>query len=60
MWDKRKGNPRYKQIDKNSWLGPCIIKNKYDKEKYYLAALDGRNMLLPVDGSFIQPYNQVT
>jgi hypothetical protein len=31
MWDKIKGNPRYEQKDKNSWLGPYIIKKKSDK-----------------------------
>jgi hypothetical protein len=60
MWDKRKGKPRYDQQDNNSWLGPYIIKKKFDKEKYYLTTLDGRKMPLPVDGSLLQPYIQVT
>jgi hypothetical protein len=42
MWDKRKGKPKYDQKDENSWLGPYIIKKKYEKEKYYLTALEGR------------------
>jgi hypothetical protein len=60
MWDKRKCKPRYNQKDNNSWLGPYIIKKKYDKEKYYMLALDGRKMPLPVDGSLLQPHIQVT
>jgi hypothetical protein len=56
MWQKRKGKPRYDQKDNNSWLGPYIIKKKYDKQNYYLIALDRRNMPLPVDGSFLQPH----
>jgi hypothetical protein len=60
MWDKRKGKPRYDQRNDNSWLGPYIVKKKSDKEKYYLTALDGRKMPLPVDGSLLQPYVQVT
>jgi hypothetical protein len=60
MWDKRKGKPRYDQEDKNSWLGSYIIRNKSDKERYYLTALDGRNMSLPIDGSLLQPHIQVT
>jgi hypothetical protein len=60
MWDKRKGKPKYDQRDDNSWLGPYIVKKKSDKEKYYLTTLDGRKMPLPVDGSLLQPYVQVT
>jgi hypothetical protein len=60
MWNKRKENPRYNQKDNNSWLGPYIIKNKSDKERYYLATLDERKMPLLVDGSLLQPYIQVT
>jgi hypothetical protein len=53
MWDKNKGKPKYDQKDDNSWLGPYIIKKKSDKENYYLIALDGRKMTLPVDGSLL-------
>jgi hypothetical protein len=60
MWDKRKGKPMYDQRNDNSWLGPYIVKKKSDKEKYYLATLDRRKMPLPVDGSLLQPYVQVT
>jgi hypothetical protein len=60
MWDKKKGNPKYEQKDDNSWLGPYIIKKKFDKEKYYLTGLDGRNMPLPMDGSLLRPYVHVT
>jgi hypothetical protein len=56
MWDKRKGKSRYEQKDNNSWFGPYIIKKKSDKERYYLTALDGRNMPLPIDGSLLQPH----
>jgi hypothetical protein len=44
MWDKKKGKPKYENRDDNSWLGPYIVKNKSDKGKCYLTALDGRNM----------------
>jgi hypothetical protein len=60
MWEKRKGKPRYDQQDNKSWLGPYITKKKSNKERYYLAALDGRKMSLSVDGSLLQPYIQVT
>jgi hypothetical protein len=60
MWDKRKGKPIYEQKDNNSWLGLYIIKNKSDKEKYYLTALDRRKMKLPIDGSLFQPHIHVT
>jgi hypothetical protein len=60
MWDKRKGKPKYDQKNNNSWLGPYIIKKKSEKEKYYLSALDGRKMPLPVDGSLLRPYIQGT
>jgi hypothetical protein len=53
MWDKKKGKPKYDQKDDNSWLGPSIIKNKSEKEKYYLIALDGRKMPFPVDVSLL-------
>jgi hypothetical protein len=56
IWDKTKGKPRYDHRDDNSWLDPYIIKKKSDKENYYLTALDGRKMPLPVDGSLFQPY----
>jgi hypothetical protein len=45
---------------KKSWLSPYITKNKFDKERYYLAALDGRKMPLSVEGSLLRPYIQVT
>ena len=60
MWDKNKGKPKYDQKDDNSWLGPYIIKKKHDKENFYLIALDGRKMPLPMDGSLLRPYVQVT
>jgi hypothetical protein len=53
MWDKKKGKPKYDQKDDNTWLGPYIINKKSEKEKYYLTALDGRKMPLPVDGSLL-------
>jgi hypothetical protein len=56
IWHKRKGNPIYNQKDNNSWFGPYIIRNKSDKERYYLKALDVRKMPLPVDGSLLQPH----
>jgi aromatic ring-cleaving dioxygenase len=31
MWDKKKGNSMYDQRNDNSWLGPYIVKKKYDK-----------------------------
>jgi hypothetical protein len=34
MWYKKKGNPKYDQNDDSSWLGPYIVKKKFDKEKY--------------------------
>ena len=46
MWDKRKGKPRYDQKGNNSWLGPYMIKKKYDKEMYYLTTLHKRKMPL--------------
>jgi hypothetical protein len=60
MWDKKKGKPKYEKKDDNSWFGPYIVKNKSDKENYYLTTLDGRKMPLPVDGSLLWPYVQVT
>ena len=60
MWDKKKGKPKYDQKDDSSWLCPFIVKKKSDKEKYYLTALDGRKMPLPVDRSLHQPYVQIT
>jgi hypothetical protein len=60
IWEKIKGKPRYAQKDKNSRLGPYIIKKNFDKERYYLTTLDERKMLLLVDGSLLQPYIQVT
>jgi hypothetical protein len=60
MWEKKKGNLKYDQEADISWLGPYIIKKKYEKEKYHLIALDGRNMPFPVDGSLLQPYAQIT
>jgi hypothetical protein len=59
MWDKIRGKPRYEQKYNNSWLGPYIIKTKLNKERYYLIALDGRKMPLPIDGSLLQPHIQV-
>jgi hypothetical protein len=60
MWDKRRGKPIYEQKEKNSWLGPYIIKMKSDKERYYLTTLDERKMPLPVDGSLLHPHIQDT
>jgi hypothetical protein len=60
MWDKKKGKPRYDQKDENSWFGPYNVKKKFNKEKYYLTALDGRNMSLLVDGSLLRPYVHIT
>jgi hypothetical protein len=60
MWDKKKGKPKYDQRDDSSCLGPYIVKKRSDKEKYYLTALDGRKMPLPVDGFLLQPYVQIT
>jgi hypothetical protein len=53
MWGKKKGKPKYDQKDDDTWIGPYIIKKKFEKDKYYLTALDGRKIPLPVDGSFI-------
>jgi hypothetical protein len=58
MWDKRKGKPKYDQNDNSSWLSLYIIKKKSEKEMYYLTALDGRKMPLPMDGSLLRPYFQ--
>jgi hypothetical protein len=60
MWVKRNGKPSYDQRDKKSCIGPYITKNNFDKERYYLAVLDGINMPLSVDGYLLQPYIQVT
>jgi hypothetical protein len=60
MWDNKKGKPKYDQKDDNSWLGPYIIKKKFEEEKYYLKSLDGRKMPLLVDGSLLRPYVQIT
>jgi len=60
MWDKRKGKPKYDQKNNSSWLGPYIIKKKFEKDKYDLTSLDKRNIPLPVDGSLLQPYVQGT
>jgi hypothetical protein len=60
MWDKRKGKPKYDQKDDISRLGPYIIKKNYEKEKYYLTALDRRKISLPIDGSLLRPYIQGT
>jgi hypothetical protein len=59
-WDKRKGKPKYDKKDNGSWLGPYIIKNKSEEEKYYLKTLDERKIPLPVYGSLLQPYIQGT
>jgi hypothetical protein len=49
-------------IKKNDvlWLGPYIVKKKSEKGSYYLSAMDGRKMPLPVDGSLLRPYVQGT
>ena len=60
MWDKNKGKPKYDHKNNNFFLGPYIIKKKFEKEKYYLSTMDGRNMPLTVDGSLLQPYIQGT
>jgi hypothetical protein len=56
MWDKKRGEPKYDERNEMLWLGPYIIKKKSEKGKYYLSAMDGRTMSLPVDGSLLQPY----
>jgi len=60
MWDKKKGKPKYDQKDDNTWIGLYIIKKKFEKDKYYLTALNRRKITLPVDGSFLWPYIQGT
>jgi hypothetical protein len=60
MWDKRNIKPMYDQRDDNSWLGPYIVKKMFDKQKYYMPSLDGRNIPLPIDGCLLQPYVWVT
>jgi hypothetical protein len=60
MWYKKKGKPKCDQKDDNSWLDPYIVKNKFDKEKYYLTFLDGIKMPLPVDGCLLWPYVWIT
>jgi hypothetical protein len=57
---KERASPDMNKTDNNSWLGPYIIRKKFDKERYYLTALDGTKMPLPVDGSLLQPHIQVT
>jgi hypothetical protein len=59
MWDKIK-KPIYDQEENNSCFGPYIIRNKSDKERYYLTTLYRRKMPLLVDGSLLQPHIQVT
>jgi hypothetical protein len=58
MWDKKKGKPKYDQINDVLWLGPYIFKKKSEKGKYYLFAMDGRKMPLLVDGYLLWPYVQ--
>jgi hypothetical protein len=56
MWDKKRGKPKYDEWNKVLWLGPYIVKKKFEKEKYYLSSMDGRRMPLPIDGPLLQPY----
>jgi len=50
LWDKKKGETKYDQINDVLWLDPYVVKNKSEKGKYYLSAMDGRKMPLPFDG----------
>jgi hypothetical protein len=54
MWDKKRGEPKYDERNEVLWLGPYIVKKKFEKVKYYLFSMDGRRIPLPVDGSLLQ------
>jgi hypothetical protein len=56
MWDKRKGKPKYDEKSDVLWLGPYIVKKKFEKGNYYFSSMDGRKMLLPSDGSLLRPF----
>jgi hypothetical protein len=53
MWDKREGKPKYDKMSEVLWLGPYIIKKKFEKGAYYLYTMDGRKIPLSVDGSIL-------
>jgi hypothetical protein len=53
MWDKKRGEPKYDERNEVLWLGLYIVKKKFEKGKYYLSSMDGRNMSFPVDGSLL-------
>jgi hypothetical protein len=55
MWDKKKGKPKYDKKIEVMWLGPYIVK-KYERSTYYLSAIDGRKIPLPVHESILPPY----
>jgi hypothetical protein len=59
-WDKKKGKPKYDKGNTILWLGPYIIMKMLEKETYYVSAMDGRRMPLPVDGSLLQLYIKET
>jgi len=56
MWDKKKGKPKYNKKSEVLWLGPYVVNKTYKKGNYYLSAMDGRKIPLPVDGSIFLPY----
>jgi hypothetical protein len=56
MWDKKRGETKYDEMNDGLWLGSYIIKNKLEKGKYYFSDMDVKNMALPIGGSLIQPY----
>jgi hypothetical protein len=60
MLDKRKGKPKYDKESEVLWLGHYIVKNKSEKDTYYLSTMDGRKMPLPVDGSILLPHINIT
>jgi hypothetical protein len=53
MWDKKRGEPKYDEMNEFLWLGPYIVKKKSEKGKYCLSFMNGRKIPLPVDGSLL-------
>jgi hypothetical protein len=60
MWEKKRGDPKYDEINDVLWLGPYIVKKKSEKGKYYLSSMDRRKVSLSVDRSSSGPRPQVS
>jgi hypothetical protein len=53
MWDKKRGEPNYDERNEVLWLGPYIIKKKFQEGKILLVFHGWEKISLPIDGSLL-------